>query len=228
MLQNMLLKLNYIERRSEDQNLNGAQAGRHLAAAIESCRLLDTGFQTAYRWLNKELVEVMQSVQMYYSKCSRGALGQKEWNLVMESAYRNVGFSAASRGVTEDSHEWTVLQMKINWCRSMQWFEGMPVTDGGEMNFLVETQRMQECYRNLSYEDRIKDQIVDLHACMWRNVDLQINMESVEMQVSYRWGHFGEVVGHLGGSRALPGQPGSVSSASCGILVGSWERFGSV
>ena len=164
-------KLTYLERRAEDQNIDGSSTGRHLAEAILQCRVNGAAsFFTAYTWLQKELVESLQSLQK--SEAARGkVLKSKRWALVVEAAYRQ-----ARNLSLKKPHQYLTVLKKIAWCRTMQWMAGIGCGDA-DINVLQRISDLQ------IQEDSDEDPVLpDLHAAMWRNQDLSPDWRSDDLQ----------------------------------------------
>ena len=164
-------KLTYLERRAEDQNIDGSSTGRHLAEAILQCRVNGAAsFKTAYTWLQKELVESLQSLQK--SEAARGkVLKSKRWALVVEAAYRQARCLSVKK-----PHQYLTVLNKIKWCRTMQWMAGIEGADA-DINVLQRISDLQ------NQEDNDEDSVLpDLHAAMWRNQDLSPDWRSEDLQ----------------------------------------------
>ena len=117
-------KLTYLERRFEDQHLWGSECDRHVIRHLLQCDVWRAPVQTAFQWLQKELLESMQGLAKAQDMRQK-PLTEGAWSLVLESAFREVknmywGHHGALRS----------LEMKIAWCRQMKWMQGKP--DAGE------------------------------------------------------------------------------------------------
>ena len=151
-----------------------------LADAVAQCHHCVVPFRVCFLWLQKEMVEILQSLQKA-EKCRGLKLDMRRWSLVLESAYRQVktlhyGHTNALKGIA----------MKINWCRSMKWMTGMK--NAGDLNMLLAIEALEV----VDPDDAAAPVLPDLHAAMWRNYDLEVEFNS-ELMLQFPADH-GEFV----------------------------------
>ena len=213
-------KLTYLERRAEEQGLDGANLGRHLAGAIVNCQVHgQASFRICFCWMQKELTECMQRLQK--AESARGAkLTLASWGLVLEAAFREalaMSVKKNKRGYwTKNSHSYRLIVQKIAWCRTMRWMEGAASGDTQELNVVTSIANLGED-RHVHGED---DLVPNLHKAMWRTADLNPRgealwedaaMQSFNVEFDAMQKNYNDYVDRIVEKRLKAGEDGNVA-----------------